>query len=110
MLSAMSRSSSDSDDQIIDIAPPGNRHWRRWLLLAFIVLIIGAARGLTIYVSALWFSSLGYSSVYWYIFKSKAMLFGVFAAVTLLVLRCAFWLLERAFKVHTISPRTIVVN
>jgi len=110
MLSAMSRHSSDADDEVIDVAPPGKRHWRRWLVLSLIILLIGAARALTIYVSALWFGSLGYSSVYWYIFRSKIMLFAVFAVLTLLILRGAFWLLERAFGSHTLARRTIILN
>ena len=109
MLSAMSSSFPDDDD-VIDISPTRKRHWRRWLLLSVIVLLIVAARSLTIYVSALWFGSLGYSSVYWYIFRSKLTLFAVFAVLTLVILRGAFWLLERAFASHTLGPRTIVVN
>jgi uncharacterized membrane protein (UPF0182 family) len=100
MLSAMSRPLSLPDDEVIDVSPPPRRHWRRWLLLALLILLIGAARGLTIYVSALWFGSLGYSSVYWYIFRSKIALFVVFAILSLLMLRGAFWLLERAFASH----------
>ncbi|HXM36355.1 MAG TPA: UPF0182 family protein, partial [Pyrinomonadaceae bacterium] len=106
----MSRSFPIPDDEVIDVIPPRKRHWRRWLLLGLFLTLIVAARGLTIYVSALWFGSLGYSSVYWYIFQSKITLFAVFAVLTLLILRGAFWLLERVFAAHTQGPRTIVVN
>ena len=110
MLSAMSQPYSIPDDEVIDVLPPTKRHWRRWLLLVLAILVIAAARGLTIYVSALWFGSLGYSSVYWYIFRSKLMLFGIFAALTLIVLRLAFWSLQKVFADYTLSPRTIVMN
>lgn len=110
MLFHMTEPFSDSDDQIIDIGSPKRRHWRRWLIVAVILLLVAASRGLAIYVSALWFGSLGYSSVYWYIFRTKATLFGVFAVLTVLILRGAFWVLERSFGSQPLAPRTIIVN
>ena len=110
MLLSMSKPSAIPDDEIIDIDPARKRHWRRWLLVGLIILLVIATRALTVYVSALWFSSLGYSSVYWYIFRSKLILFAVFGVLTLLILRGALWLLERAFAAHALTPRTIVIN
>ena len=74
------------------------------------VLLIVLSRGLSIYLSAVWFESLGFSAVYWYIFKLKVGLFLIFAVVTVLLLRAAFWSLEQAFASQTFEKRTIVVN
>lgn len=106
----MSNINSDNDADVIDIQPPARRRWVRWALGAGVILLILLSRGLSVYISALWFSSLGYSSVYWYIFKLKLGLFVVFALVTVALLRGAFWLLERAHAVHALEQRTIIVN
>ena len=109
----MSRPFPISDDaEIIDVEPPSrrNRRWRLWLLVALFALFILGTRVLAIYVSALWFGSLGYSAVYWYIFRAKTLLFLVFAALTILILRGALWFIERVFAPHSFGPRTIMVN
>ena len=80
------------------------------MIAAIVLLFIVLSRSLSIYLSAVWFSSLGFSAVYWYIFKLKLGLFLTFAIITLLLLRTAFWLLERAFASQTIEKRTIVLN
>ena len=83
------------DSEIIDVGPPRRRRWRLWLIGALVVLLLILSRGLSIYLSAAWFSSLGFSAVYWYVFKLKVALFLAFAVLTLAILRTAFWLLER---------------
>jgi uncharacterized membrane protein (UPF0182 family) len=98
------------DNEVIDIGPPPRRHWRRWLIGALVLVVIVLSRGLAVYLSAAWFSSLGFSAVYWYIFKLKVGLFVAFAVVTVLLLRTAFWLLEKAFADQTTEKRTIVIN
>jgi len=60
-------------------------------------LLFLSSRALSIYISALWFGSLGYASVYWYMFKLKIELFLIFFILTALILRVAFWLIDRAF-------------
>jgi uncharacterized membrane protein (UPF0182 family) len=99
-----------SDEEIIDVPPPRRRSWRRWLLGAVVLLFIVLSRSLSIYISALWFGSLGYSDVYWYILKFKILLFLVFFLLTALILRAGFSLLERTFAVQALTPRTILVN
>lgn len=106
----MSESFPLRDNEVIDIEPPPRRHWRRWLIGALVLVVIVLSRGLAVYLSAAWFSSLGFSAVYWYIFKLKIGLFVAFAVVTVLLLRTAFWLLEKAFAAQTIEKRTIVLN
>ena len=62
MLTGMSRPLPlDADDEVIDISPtpPGRRHWRRWVLLAVVVLFFALSQALSIYIEALWFGSLG---------------------------------------------------
>ena len=98
------------DNEVIDIGPPPRRHWRRWLIGALVLVVIVLSRGLAVYLSAAWFSSLGFSAVYWYIFKLKVGLFIAFALVTVLLLRTAFWLLEKAFAGQTTEKRTIVIK
>jgi len=75
------------------------RRKKRWwfLILAIVALMFLASRGLSIYVSALWFGSLGYAQVYWYMFRLKIELFVIFFLITVVILRAGFWLIERAF-------------
>jgi uncharacterized membrane protein (UPF0182 family) len=98
------------DSEIIDVGPPRRRRWRRWVIAVLILLFIALSRSLSIYLSAAWFNSIGFSAVYWYIFKLKLALFVTFAILTALLLRGVFWLLERAFAAHGMQKRTIVVN
>jgi len=104
--------SFDADGEIIDVSPtkPRRSRWRWWLLLGVIVLLFIAARALSIYVSALWFGSLGYSQVYWYMFRLKIELFVIFFALTTLILRSGFWLVERAFGAYALERRTVFIN
>ena len=57
--------------EVIDVGPPTRRRWRRWLIGGIIVVVIVLSRSLSIFLSATWFGSLGFSAVYWYIFKLK---------------------------------------
>lgn len=98
------------DSEIIDVSPPKRWRWRRWLIAVVVLLFIVLSRSLAIYLSAAWFASLGFSAVYWYIFKLKVGLFVIFAILTVLLLRTAFWLLERGFASQTLEQRTIVLN
>ncbi|MEK6279663.1 MAG: UPF0182 family protein [Acidobacteriota bacterium] len=98
------------DSEVIDVSPPKRWRWRRWLIVAVILLLIIASRSLAIYLSAAWFGSLGYADVYWYIFKLKLGLGVAFALVTVTLLGSAFWLLERFFSSQTRAERTIIIN
>ncbi|MCA1593163.1 MAG: UPF0182 family protein [Acidobacteria bacterium] len=53
---------------------------------------------------------LGYTAVYWTTFKYELALFGVFALATTIILRGAFWLMERAFDVTALAPRRVLLN
>ena len=106
----MSRPIPLSDEEFIDVSPPKRRRWRGWLIAAIVVLLIVLSRSLAIYVSALWFGSLGFEDVYWYILKLKVALFLIFGLLTVLILRGAFWLLEKLFSLQGLATRTIILN
>ena len=98
------------DANVIDIKPPGRRR-RGWLLLIAVALVFFAlTRGVGIYIESLWFDSLGYEQVYWYSLQLKFVLFLIFAAATIFILRGAFWLLERAFELSKLGRRVVMIN
>src|SRR6266853_4561104 len=104
--------SVDQGGEIIDVGhtKPRRRRWGWWLLGAIVIFVFAASRGLSIYISALWFGSLGYSAVYWYMFKLKIALFAIFFVLTVIILRGSFWVIERAFASIAFDRRTIIVN
>ena len=76
--------------KVIDVGRRGRR-FKIWIAVLLVLLIFSVSRIVSIYLSALWFGSLGYSSVYWYIFKAKALLFVGSAVLTALLLSSTFW-------------------
>jgi hypothetical protein len=80
------------------------------VILAAIILGFVLLRSVSIYVEALWFDSLGFASVYWYTFRLKLVLFVLFLVATLIILRGAFWLLERAFAATALERRIVMIN
>jgi uncharacterized membrane protein (UPF0182 family) len=104
--------SFDQDGDIIDVTPaqPKRRRWRWLVLVAIVLLFFVASRALSIYISALWFGSLGYSSVFWFIFKAKLEIFLIFLISTTAILRGGFWLVERAFAAFSFGRRTVFIN
>ena len=93
------------DDEVIDIRPRKRRRWVFVLLGLLVVLFLSSSSLLGIYVDALWFSSLGYSDVYWYKFRLGGLLFGVFFALTFVILRLSFALLARWFPQLSERPQ-----
>jgi uncharacterized protein len=102
----------DDDELIIDVSPqpPKRRHWRRWAIVGVLLVAFALIRSLSMYLSALWFGSLGYSSVYWTIFRYKVFVFLIFAVLTILILRGALLLLERVFAASAFQSRVIMFN
>jgi uncharacterized membrane protein (UPF0182 family) len=99
-----------NSDVIIDVGPRKRRRWRIAVLIAAVVLLFSFSRIVSVYVSALWFDSLGYSSVYWYVFKAKALLLIGFMVLTALLLSAVFLLFQRLFGAYAFENRTIVLN
>ncbi|MFN2481965.1 MAG: UPF0182 family protein [Pyrinomonadaceae bacterium] len=104
----------DFGGNVIDIHPSGapkRRRRGRWLFaLGLLALLFALSRASSIYIDTLWFGSLGYAAVYWTTFKYAVALFLLFAVSTALILRGAFWLMERAFDVSALAPRRILLN
>ena len=98
------------DVEVIDVGPREPWHWRRWVIVAAVIAVFILLRSASIYVEALWFDSLGYASVYWYTFRLELALFFIFALLTVITLRGAFWLFERFFETDAFSPRIVTVN
>ena len=108
MLASVSKKVTDGD--VIDVGP--RKRWRLkiWLVLAGLVLLFSFSRIVSVYLSALWFDSLGYSSVYWYVFKLKVALFAGSAILTALLLSATFLLFQRLFGAYAFEQRTIILN
>lgn len=96
--------------EIIDVGPSKRRRLKIWLVVAAILLLFSLSRIISIYISALWFGSLGFSSVYWYIFKLKIALFIGAAVLTALLLSATFLLFQRLFGAYAFEKRTIILN
>jgi uncharacterized protein len=95
---------------VIDVGPPRRRRLKVWIIIAAILVFLSLSRLLSVYLSALWFGSLGYSSVYWYVFKAKLALFAIFTVLTALLLSATFMLFQRLFGAQAFESRTIILN
>src|SRR5687768_15629054 len=82
------------------------RAWR-WVLGIVVAALLLAPALTRMYVDSLWFGSLGFSSVYWYSLSIKALLFCGFAGATFLILRGAFWALERAYAGYVLGGTVV---
>jgi uncharacterized protein len=96
--------------EVIDVGPPKRRRLKIFIVIAAGLLLLSLSRILSIYLSSLWFESLGYSSVYWYVLKTKIALFAASAVVTALLLSATFLLFQRLFGAYAFEKRTIILN
>ncbi|HSE34463.1 MAG TPA: UPF0182 family protein, partial [Pyrinomonadaceae bacterium] len=99
-----------SDSPTIDVGPKQRRRWRLWIALGLLILFFSFSRIVAIYLSALWFGSLGFSDVYWYILKLKVGLFFLFTVLTAGLLQTTFWLFQKLFGAAAFEKRTIILN
>src|SRR5262249_46531825 len=76
------------------------------LAVAVVLTLFFGSSLLSIYVDALWFSSVGYGEVYWYKFKLGSLLFLIFFLLTFAIVRLAFALLNRAMP--TLTERSLI--
>ncbi|MDQ3813374.1 MAG: UPF0182 family protein [Armatimonadota bacterium] len=91
--------------------PDAPRRGRQWAVLILLALIVfGLPRAVHTYVETLWFGELGFASVYWYSLKLRLALFFGFALATIVILRAAFWLLERTFASITLGTAVIRID
>ncbi|HSB27109.1 MAG TPA: UPF0182 family protein [Pyrinomonadaceae bacterium] len=100
---------NNNNPDIIDVGPR-KRRWRMWLIGALAIIVLIVSRLLSVYLSALWFGSLGFSAVYWYIFKLKAGLFVGTTLLTAMLLSVTFLLFQRLFGSNAFEQRTIILN
>ncbi len=112
MLSCMSiRNDDDPLPLLIDI---GSRRPRRLRLLVplgvALLLLFTLPRLLSLYIDALWYGSVGYEPVFWYSFRYKILLFVIFAVATFVILRAAFYVLNRTFAALIQTRRNLVIN
>ena len=91
-------SSRPREPEVIDVGPRKRRRLKNWLIVAAVVLLLSFSRIVSVYISALGFGSLGYSSVYWYIFKMKLALFFGSAVLTAALLSATFLLFPETVR------------
>jgi uncharacterized membrane protein (UPF0182 family) len=103
-------SQNNRTPEIIDVGPRKRRRLKIWIVVAAILLLFSLSRIVSIYISALWFGSLGYTSVYWYVLKLKLGLFLGSAILTALLLSLTFLLFQRLFGAYAFEQRTIILN
>jgi uncharacterized protein len=101
---------NSSNNVVIDVGPPKRRRWIIWLIVLLAIVLLSTSRLLSVYLSALWFDSIGYASVYWYVFKLKIGLFVGAFVLTGLLLSATFWLFQKLFGSYAFEQRTIILN
>ena len=103
-------SSRPREPEVIDVGPPRRRRLKIWIVVVAALLLLSFSRIVSIYISSLWFGSLGYSSVFWYIFKAKLALFFGSAIITAALLAVTFLLFQKLFGALAFEKRTIILN
>jgi uncharacterized membrane protein (UPF0182 family) len=105
----MSRDTDSRTDIVVDGQPPRRRHVLVFLLAGVAVAVFGGGATLSYYVDALWFESLGYTSVFWTRLNLEAATFGAFALITFLALYGVFLALKPA-QLDELIGGTIFIN
>jgi uncharacterized membrane protein (UPF0182 family) len=105
----MSRDTDSRTDIVVDGQPPRRRRLLVFVLAGLAVTVFGGGATLSYYVDALWFESLGYTSVFWTRLNLEAATFGAFALITFLVLYGVFLALKPA-RLNELIGGTILFN
>jgi uncharacterized membrane protein (UPF0182 family) len=105
----MSRDMDRRTDIVVDGPPPRRRRVLVCLLAGLGVAVFGGGAMLSYYVDALWFESLGYTSVFWTRLSLEAATFGAFALITFLALYGVFLALKPA-RLDELIGTTILIN
>ena len=95
-------------DIVVDSPPPRRRRALVSLLAGLAVAVFGGGAALSYYVDALWFESLGYTSVFWTRLSLEAATFGAFALITFLALYGVFLALKPARLDELIGARILI--
>ena len=90
--------------------PSPRRRGRIILLAIVLVLFFSASTTVSYYVDAIWFSSLGYSEVFWRTLNFQAAAFAAFAVLTFAALYGSFLLFKPESFDNLTSGRTIIIN
>jgi len=99
--------------EIVEWTPPrAPRRRRRFLIILAVVAAVffGGQTVLSYYVDVLWFSSLGYASVFWKTLNLQWGVFAGFTVVTFLILYGSFVSLKRAHLPDLPSGHTIFIG
>ena len=97
----------------IDWPPRRSSPRRRGRILVIVVIValfLSASTTLSYYVDALWFSSLGYSAVFWRTLNFQAVAFIAFTLLTFAALYGSFLLFKPDSLADLTSGRTIIIN
>src|SRR6266850_586865 len=86
------------------------RRGRLFLIAIVLVLFFSASTSVSYYVDALWFSSLGYSAIFWRTLNFQAAAFAAFAVLTFAALYGSFLLFKPASFSDLTSGGTIIIN
>ena len=81
-----------------------------WIALAVLVILFSARTTISYYVDSLWFSSLGYSDVFWRTLEFKWIAFALPFVLTFLVLYGWFAVLRRGCRDELRTAGTIVLG
>ena len=99
---------------IIDPAvPPRRRRRRQTLILTvclFFAVVIFGRIALSNWVDLLWFTSLGFGSVFWTTIWLQVIVFAFASLVTFAVLYLAFWGIRRSHQGNLPTAHAIIVN
>jgi uncharacterized membrane protein (UPF0182 family) len=105
----MSRDTDSRTDIVVDGQPPRRRRLLVFVLAGLAVALFGGGATLSYYVDALWFESLGYTSVFWTRLNLEAATFGAFALITFIALYGVFLALKPA-QLDELIGGTIFIN
>src|SRR5438093_11446220 len=90
---------------VIDIKPRRRRLGLTVTAAIIVALLLFGSQFLNIYIDSLWFSSVGYSKVYWYKFRLGGLLFLIFFFISFFIVRLTFLFLNRLLPELTACPR-----
>jgi uncharacterized membrane protein (UPF0182 family) len=91
--------------------PPGKRRFAfLWVAVAILLILFSARTVISYYVDSLWFSSLGYSEVFWRTLQFKWISFALPFVLTFLILYGWFSVLRRGCRDELRNAGTIVLG